>query len=146
MMDRSTSPDVRPRRPFPWGLGLVAVGLAFAWVLGGTMPFTTSANVLTALPIVGVAVAAVVLAVRRTPDRASTSLTDPSSGGPARGWWVWVLVFGLLVTWELVMLFGMPRSSHPTLSSLEVSITRWHATKALVAAAWLALGAFLVTR
>jgi NADH:ubiquinone oxidoreductase subunit 6 (subunit J) len=145
MMDPRASPGARLARPSPWVLAVAVVALVYAWFLAGTTPFTTSADILTALPIVVVAVAAVVLARRRSLAGA-TLASEHRPAETTRGWWVWALLLGLVVAWELVMLFGMPRSSHPTLSSVEVSITRWQSTKALVAAAWLALGAFLVTR
>lgn len=146
MIDDKGSPAGTRPGPSPGLLIGIVVALVYAWILAGTTPFTTSADILTAVPIVGVGIGAVVVARRRSPAGATTLVSGGRSGQHTRGWWVWALVLGLLVAWELVMLFGMPRSSHPTLSSLEVSITRWHATKALVAAAWLALGAFLVTR
>jgi hypothetical protein len=146
MTGRNGAPPDRVAGHLPlWVFLPVAVALVYSWILAGTTPFTSAANVLTALPIAVGAVAAVVVVRRRSAGRTATIAADRRPG-TTRGWWVWLVLIGLIVAWELVMLFGMPRSSHPTLSSVLESIARWHSTKALLVAAWLALGAFLVTR
>jgi hypothetical protein len=54
---------------------------------------------------------------------------------------VWAALLLAIAAWELLAFFSSPRRDHPTLSSIADRIMSVHAGRALVFAAWLALGA-----
>jgi hypothetical protein len=127
-------------RTAAYGAGAVAA-VGYAWFVAGTTPFTTGADVLTAVPLVVVVVVAVVQ--QRRPRWLRLPADDPPMAG---SWLPWVAVVVVVVAWEVFCELAGPRSAHPTLSSIEVAVTRGRAAKAAVVAAWLALGAYLVRR
>jgi hypothetical protein len=122
-----------------YGVGIVAVA-GYAWLVAGTTPFTTGADALTTVPLV---VAAIAVVQQRRPRWLRLPDDDPPMAG---SWLPWVAVVVAAVAWEVFCELAGPRSAHPTLSSIEVAVTRGRAAKAAVVLAWLALGAYLVRR
>jgi hypothetical protein len=113
----------------------VAVAVALAVALALTTPFTTGADVVTALSFVAMgAVAARTLAGRRAQPRA---VARPRLG---RAWVAWGAVVAALELGTYLAGRSVGRHAYPTLSSLVDDATRTAGPKVLVALAWLALG------
>jgi hypothetical protein len=125
---------------------LVLVGLVasagYAAAAASTTPFTWAADVMTAIPIAAVAVAAVVLWPAH-PDRSSALVADqPRPRHPYLGW---VVLLAVVVAWELAeYLWRGSRSAHPTLSSMADAFDAHAVGKAVAFLAWLWLGAAIV--
>lgn len=130
-----TEPKGLVRRGMFW----IAIGLAliYAWFAARTTPFTTGANVMTALPLLLAALGAVWLGhVSRSQRKVGPSRPRP----PGRNLWPWWVSIGLVGAWELFCYFQLPRFAHPTFSSLYDSASRWQPLKAALFFGWLALG------
>lgn len=116
--------------------GAVVAGAGYSYLAAGTTPFTTDADVVTAVPFAVVG-AVLVVGLRRRQGAAPA----------AARLWPWVAALGAVAAWELVTYaagFPFGRHAFPTLSSLYDQAVRVRATKALCFAAWLALGFGLV--
>jgi hypothetical protein len=114
---------------------LVAAAAGLSWVAGGTRPFSTAADAVTAAGFALVtAVALVALRWARPPT-------------PRRGaWWPWAALGIVVVAFELAMYaagFDGERARFPTLSALANAAGRPHAGRAGLFAAWLGLGIVL---
>jgi hypothetical protein len=119
---------------------LVVLLGAYALVAATTTAFTGSANLVTALPIVALAV----LVVVRWPLRPHPLRAEPGAGHP---WRAWVILFGALVAWELYEYVARgSRADHPTFSSMLDAVDRTYVLKAIVFFLWLFLGAAIVRR
>lgn len=119
---------------------LVVVLVAYALFAAGTTPFTRSANIATAVPIVAV----VVLAGALWPLRARPLRLGPGAGHP---WRTWVCVFCAVVAWELAEYAARgSRADHPTLSSMLDAVNRFYGFKVILFFLWLYLGAAIVRR
>ncbi len=130
-------PGARHRRL----LWLLVVGAA-AYALGAatTRAFTQPANLLTALPIVALAV----LVVVRWPLRPRPAAAPSDVAHPYRAW---VVLFAAVVAWELAEYAARgSRADHPTLSSMADAVDRYYLLKALLFFLWLYLGAAIVRR
>ncbi len=117
----------------------VFLALAAAYALGAatTRAFSGSADVVTAVPIVGVAV----LVLVRWPLRPRPAAPP----GAAHPWRAWAVLFFVLVAWELAEYLARGgRADHPTLSSMLDAVNRQFGLKALVFFLWLCLGAAIV--
>jgi positive regulator of sigma E activity len=115
-------------------IALVVVGAAYAFVAAGTTAFTRSANIVTGLPIVALAV----LVILRWPLRPRPLRADSDRVATSHPWRAWLILFGALVAWELAEYAARgSRADHPTLSSL---------TEAVVFFLWLALGVAIVRK
>jgi hypothetical protein len=125
------------------GAGIVSlwVIVAYALWLAATVPFSSPANILTAVAIVVV----VVMAVIRWPARPVRALIA-AEDRPRHPYLGWVVLVVLIVAWELVMyLVRGSRSEHPTLSSMADAFDRYnYGLKALACLAWLWLGTAIV--
>jgi hypothetical protein len=120
-------------------VALVA-GAAYALGAATTTAFTGPANVVTAVPIVGLAV----LAVIRWPAHPQPLAlpAEERARHPYRPWAVLVLA---VVGWELVeYLVRGSRAAHPTLSSMADAVDRHYPGRAVLFFAWLCLGALIV--
>ncbi len=138
-------------------LMFVLGGSAWAVWVDRTRPFTWSANVATAVPIVMVAafaISSVVGTVQSTGEPAR-------DGGPARGrgpdrgeapgstgrrGLAWPIAAMVVVSFELVNFVQGPRSSHPTLSWMLDSLDAVWWIKGVTFLGWLALGVYLARR
>ena len=120
----------------------VAVLVGYALWLAATTPFSSPANILTALAIVAVLVAAII----RWPARPTRVVLVADEERPRHPYLGWVVLFGVIVAWELVMyLVRGSRSEHPTLSSMADAFDRYsYGLKAVACFAWLWLGTAIV--
>ena len=124
-------------------IALVLAGVAYALIAAGTTAFTRSANIVTALPIIAVAV----LVVLRWPLRPRPLRVDSGRGEASHPWRAWVILFGALVAWELADYAARgSRADHPTLSSMADAVDRYFVLKAIVFFLWLALGVAIVRK
>jgi cytochrome bd-type quinol oxidase subunit 2 len=127
-------------RPVARVAGIVLLAGYALW-LAATTPFSSPANILTAIAIVAV----VVMAIVRWPAR-PTRVMLPEEERPQHPYLGWVVLVGLIVAWELVMyLVRGSRSAHPTLSSMADAFDRYnYGLKAVACFAWLWLGTAIV--
>lgn len=127
---------------------LVGAAVAYAVLGSFTRPFTWGADVVTAVPLAGAAVAT--FGTSRRSRRARWG--EPAPGevvSPPRGplrWGVWIAPIAAIIGWELYCLVNLPRAAHPTLSSLLDIVDASRPGKAVVYSLWLALGWLLVTK
>ena len=123
---------------------LLAVGIGYSLGAAATTPFTTAANVITALPIVVLAVAVVVRWPRRTGVVRRPRPEPAATGHPYRPW---VVLFAVLAVWEVFnYVVRGSRADHPTYSSITDAIDRYYVFKVVLFAAWLALGWLVLER
>ena len=124
---------------------VVAAAVAYSWYAASTRPFTTPADIATAVPFLAVAS---VLAHRITRKRSSRPTRDPK--GPADGssrirpWVITIVLLGVIELVAYVMGFFGSRHEYPTLSSLYESAARTHGVRAVLFALWMILGWRLV--
>jgi hypothetical protein len=124
-------------------LGLIATGLAYSWFAGGFRPFTWPMNIAVIIPVlVTAALAWIRFRIGRIGRFVRIRAAAPRHAGPA----VWIGLFSLLITWELIAYFSSPRHDHPTLSSITDSAMSTHPGRAAVFALWLVLGWLLFLR
>lgn len=113
---------------------------AYALGAAATTAFTRPANILTAIPLVAVAVLVVVRWPRRPHPR-------PRAENGPHPYRAWVVVFAAVVAWELAEYASRgSRAAHPTLSSMLDAVDRFYLLKALLFFGWLYLGAAIVRR
>jgi hypothetical protein len=120
------------------GLVWSAVGVAalYSWFAALSTPFTSRANVMTALPLIAALVAAVLFGHLR-PRGTSERLASRPTG---RRLWPWWAALGVVGAWELFCYFELPRFEHPTFSSLYDSASSSQPFKAVLFFGWLVLG------
>jgi hypothetical protein len=117
--------------------------VVYGWWATGLRPFTWSSLVAILAP--GVVLVAVSPKLRGTgPSLASwfTSQQQEISRRGARGYGVWIVIVGAIVLWQLVNLFWLPRTDHPTLSSM-LGAAENHPGRLALFVSWLALGWYL---
>jgi hypothetical protein len=140
-VDRQHRLVVEPR----WVAPVAAAGVGYAVTASFTRPFTDAADVVTALPL---AVAVVITAwssLGSSPGGARRLGSQNALAAPwGRRWVVPLAPLVAVAGWELYCFFSLPRSSHPTLSSLIEILDSTRAGKIIGFAAWLALGWFVV--
>ncbi len=121
-------------------IAFALVGVAYALVAASTTAFTRSANIVTALPILALAVMVVLRwPLRPRPLRAADREAAPHP------WRLWVILFAALVAWEVAEYAARgSRADHPTLSSMTDAVDRYFVLKAFVFFLWLTLGAAIV--
>jgi hypothetical protein len=126
---------------------LVLAGIVYALLAAATTPFSTAADIATGVPIIVMAV----LAVWRWPLRPRPLLVPVAVAGDggetrmAHPWRAWIVLFGVVVAWELAEYAARgSRADHPTFSSMTDAVDRYFALKALLFFLWLALGAAIV--
>lgn len=123
----------RPARNAVLGAGLVA----YAWVLGGTAPFSTKA-------LLGVLFPGAVLgfiAFRRPPERVA-----PPESVDVTGLSYWLIAIALLFEWEASGFRTGTNSWHPTLTELLDPLLQPHPIRSAAIVAWLMAGWALVKR
>jgi hypothetical protein len=124
-------------------IALVVVGAAYALLAAGTTAFTRSANIVTGLPIVALAV----LVIVRWPLRPRPLRADSDRVATPHPWRAWLILFGALVAWEVAEYVARgSRADHPTLSSMTDAVDRYFVLKAVVFFLWLALGVAIVRK
>jgi NADH:ubiquinone oxidoreductase subunit 6 (subunit J) len=123
---------------------LAAVVIGYSLGAAATKPFTTAGNVITALPIVVLAVAVVVRWPLRTGVVRLPRRQTGSAGHPYRPW---VVLFAVLAAWEVFSyLVRGSRADHPTFSSITDAIDRYYVFKVVLFAVWLAVGWLVLQR
>jgi hypothetical protein len=116
---------------------LLAAGAAYALGAASTTPFTRPADVLTALPIIVLAV----LVVVRWPLR-PRPLETATDAHPFRAP---VAIVVAIVAWEAAEYLARgSRGAHPTLSSMADAVDRYFLLKAVLFFVWLCLGAWII--
>lgn len=109
--------------------------LGFAWLAGGLSTFTWPAEVTT----FAAAIAVLAFAAAHRRDRAPVRLGRT-------GFVVWTAWLAAVTGWELWALFSLPRSAHPTISSLVNELTSSHPGRAGAVLLWLLAGWWLARR
>ncbi|MGH9016394.1 MAG: hypothetical protein ACRDY1_01480 [Acidimicrobiales bacterium] len=135
-----------PGREQRWWAFLAIVGVTGATAASFTHAFTTGADVATALPVAAGALALVVRMAGRRGATASVPAGPEEHRPTARDQMVWATLAGAAAAWEIASYVGMPRTAHPTLSSLIDILDSTRPGKAAAFAAWLALGWWLIER
>ena len=139
--DRRTPDGWRDRRRdrrwwLGWLAGLAALGYSFG--AAATTPFTVPADVMTAIPVTGLAVAALWC----WPWRPTVRRPQAGARHPYRAW---VALAAAIAVWELVAYAARgSRGAHPTLSSMADALDRFYLLKAALFFGWLCLGALVV--
>lgn len=136
--EQGSSPPRLPVRA-PAGIAAVAGIAAYAWWAAGLSPFTTAADVAVALPVAGLAVAAILI---------PTGPQSPRSAGRL-GYRAlpWVGILAVAVGLEAAGLaLGGRSQTVPTLSTVVDHALAWQGVRFLLFLAWLALGWALVVR
>ena len=116
---------------------LGAVALAFAWWATSLRPFTAPA--LGATVIGGVAALAAGFGLSRRAGGGGVPVRRPGAA-------VWCVLLVALAAWELAAYVQLPRSEHPTLSSLANGVLANHPARALALVLWLVLGTGIGSR
>jgi hypothetical protein len=127
----------------PWTVLGAAVVVGGAVVASSTRPFTTAADVVTAVPIAVAGGATVWWIGRGRRARTATAAARPPW---TRRWVVWPVLAGVVAAWEIACFVSLPREAHPTLSVLIDALDSTRVGKTAAFVAWLALGWWLVTR
>ena len=138
---------------------LLLAGGAYALGAAATSAFTWPADVLTAIPIIVLALLVVARWPRRPLPRPPAPRPEPEPEpepapldvGPARRgghpFRAWAVLLAAAVVWELAEYAARgSRGAHPTLSSVTDALDRVYVVKALVFFGWLCLGALIVRR
>jgi hypothetical protein len=118
-----------------------ALSVAAAYSLGAaaTTPFTWQADLLTAVPIALLALAALVRWPRHPRPRPAPAGTHP--------YLPWLALAAVVSAWELATYLAHgQRAAHPTLSSMADAVDHHYLLKALMFFAWLCLDAWVVSR
>lgn len=112
-------------------VAVLAVLIAYGWWATGLRPFTAPALVVT------LATGGVVLAVgARTGRRRSGETSPPAAAGLA----VWGVLVLALAAWEVAAFVQLPRSAHPTLSSLANLAFETQPVRAAAFVLWIVAG------
>jgi len=118
----------------------VIVGLAllmvFGWWVTAQPPFSVSGTI--GVLVAGAALIGLAQLWRRGADRND----DVHEQGRV---WIWVLIVGAIVAWELITFVQYQRDAHPTLSSMTDPLQAEHAARWLFFGGWIALGWSLAT-
>lgn len=124
----------------------VAVILIYSVLASFTRPFTWPADVVTAVAMVVVGVAAAVRTrkAKRTDAVASVRLDTDRVVASGRRLLIPATVIVAVAGWELFCYLSAPRAAHPTLSTLLDLLDATRSGKAVAFALWLALGWYLV--
>jgi hypothetical protein len=119
------------------------VVLAYGWWFTDRRPFSRGAF-LALVVAVGVLIACA--EVRRA--RAAVESTATATGRAPRvrtAVVVWSALTVAVVAWELIALRSLPRSAHPTISSLVESAEQYHLARVGLYAAWVWFGWTMVS-
>ncbi len=131
-----------------WIVASVAAGVLYAVLASSTRPFTWAADIVTAVPVVGAGLATAWTSRNVAPHMTGERTDAGQQPRPSwdRRWMTWVVLAGVVTSWELYCLASLPRTQHPTLSSLIDILDSTRVGKSVAFASWLALGWLLVAR
>jgi len=115
------------------GLSLLMV---FGWWVTAQPPFSVSGTI--GVLVAGAALIGLAQLWRRSAER------NGDSPEQAR-LWIWVIIVGAIVAWELISFVQHPRDAHPTLSSMTDPLQAEHAARWLFFGGWVAFGWTLAT-
>jgi hypothetical protein len=123
----------RPARNAAIGAGLIG----YAWILGGTAPFSLKALLGVLLPgaVVGV------IAYSRPPER-----IPPPETLDVTGFSFWIICLALLFEWEAAAVRDDSPAWHPSLTDVINPLIAPHALKSAAIVVWLLVGWALVKR
>jgi hypothetical protein len=127
--------ETTPAQPLAWPA--VAVGVVYAWIVGGFASFTLAANIAVFIPGLLVLIIAFVRPPKRHPRTRPVTKTTI-------GWWA--LVLGLFTVMELTDLFLGSTHVHPTWSNIMSPILDDHLAKSILVFIWLRVGWTLLHR
>jgi hypothetical protein len=133
----------RGRRWSPAVAAAWIVVLAYGWWFTDRRPFSRGAFLALVVAVVVLIVGA---EVRRA--RAAGALPATATGGAPRlrsAVFVWSALSVAVVAWELIALRSLPRSAHPTISSLVESAEQYHVARVGLYAAWVWFGWTMVS-
>ena len=132
----------RVRQLLPVAVAWIVV-LAYGWWFTDLEPFSPAAFRALLVAVVLLLVVAVVHRIRggrRAADAATRA---------APGFWaavvVWSMVVIAVVAWELIALRSLPRSAHPTISSIVEGSEHHHIARLALYSVWVWLGWALAT-
>jgi len=131
-------PRLRPASPRPPGKALIGAGLiGYAWVAGGTAPFSTKALLSVLLPgaVLGL------IAYGRPPAR-----IPPPESIDLGGMSYWLVCIALLFEWEASAFRDNSPPWHPSLTALINPLLAPHPVKSAAFAVWMLAGWALVRR
>jgi hypothetical protein len=137
----SSRPAAEPRLPLgarPARNAVIAAGLSgYAWILGGTAPFSMKALLGVLLPgaVLGV------IACWRPPER-----IPPPESVDVAGFSYWIICIALLFEWEAAAVRDNSPPWHPSLTDLINPLLGPHAVKSAAIVVWLLAGWALVKR
>jgi hypothetical protein len=121
-------------------LAAIVGGCGLAVAVSFTKPFTFGADLLTAVTLVAMLVAQVVVEIRH---RRAPATSDTGSGGTPCGFRRYIPWVAFCVAFAGIEIFtytGHPRGEYPTFSSLSDDVSSSHAGRAVLFVAWLGLG------
>jgi hypothetical protein len=119
------------------------VVLAYGWWFTDREPFSPGAFRALVVAVVVLLIAAVVQRMRR-----GRRAAHPATRGAPHFWAavvVWSLVVVAVVAWELISLRSLPRSAHPTISSMVEASEHHHVVRLAFYALWVWFGWALAT-
>jgi len=112
--------------------------LVYGWWFTDRQPFSANALIdflISVGVLIAVAVARRQRSAPRTPDRPTREASRFRAAVV-----VWSAVGAVVVGWELIAFRSLPRSAHPTISSLIESSEQYHVARLGLFAVWIALG------
>jgi hypothetical protein len=112
----------------------VALAVGYAWITTGLQPFTRPSLVAT----LGGGLVAIAVGRRCSPPVAARQ--------PVTGAWVWAILGGAAILWDLQAFLQQPRGDHPTVSSMTNDLLQGHFPRAGAMLVWLAVGWWLARR
>lgn len=136
-MDARMSEARWGRRQLGVGAALIAV-LAYGWWFTDREPFSKGAFRALVVAVVVLIVVATVRRIRVGP-RLPDARTREAPGFRAAVV-VWTVVAIAVVAWELIALRSLPRSAHPTISSMVEGSEHHHLARLALYAVWVWLG------
>jgi hypothetical protein len=116
-------------------VGLVLL-MAFGWWVTAQPPFSVSGTI--GVLVAGAALLGLAQLWRRS--------ADPNGDSREQGrLWIWGVIVGAILAWELISFVSHPRDAHPTFSSMTDALQAEHAARWLFFGGWVAFGWALAT-
>jgi TRAP-type C4-dicarboxylate transport system permease large subunit len=130
--------EARRGNRWPLLLGVWIAVLTYGWWFTGLEPFSDAATRALLVPVVVLIVGATIYRSRHdSGERDAATRAAPRFRAAAV---VWSALVVTLVAWELLALRSLPRSDHPTISSLVEGLAHHHIARLALFALWILLG------